>query len=102
MTVPEEAGGAGHVQPTLVQPKWFHLVGVAGVDLPGLGREVEVAVVVGRDADEAGTLLPGLPQHLAGADAKLFGHVVFSQYDPMAGFLIARHRHGLALERGVV
>ena len=57
---------------------------------------------MGWDADQLRTLLPGLPQHLAGTDAELFGNVVFSQHDAVAGLLVSSHRHWLVPQRGIV
>ena len=78
------------------------MVRVTGIDVPGLGGEREVTLVMGRDADQAGALLPGLPQHLPGADAEPFGNIVFGQHNAVAGLLVSSHRHWLVPQRGII
>ena len=50
-SISKEACRSSDVQPAFIQAKGFHLIGVAGVDLFGLGGEGQIALVVGRDAD---------------------------------------------------
>ena len=78
------------------------MVCVTGIDVPGLGGEREVTLIMGRDADQAGALLPGLPQHLPGADAEPFGNIVFGQHNAVAALRVAAdsHREGPELGQG--
>ena len=54
------------------------------------------------NADQLRTLLAGLPEHLAGADAKLLGKVILGQDDAMAGFFISSYGYRFAFQCGIV
>ena len=54
----------GDIQPALVQAEGLYLVRVTGIDVPGLGGEREVTLVMGRDADQASGAKLYLP-HIA-------------------------------------
>ena len=57
---------------------------------------------MGGDANQSGTLLAGLPQHLTGVDAKPFRNIVFSQHNTVAGLLVSGYRHRLVPQCWIV
>ncbi len=90
----EEMGGAGDVQPALIDTEGLHQIGVLlidGVDLFGI---LPVEVVVGRQEHQIRVLLLGLPDGLRRPDAEAFCRFVLGQNDAVAGGGVAAHRRG--------
>lgn len=54
------------------------------------------------NADQLRTLLAGLSEHLAGADAKLLGKVILGQDDAMAGFFIASYGYRFVFQGRII
>ena len=48
---------------------------------------------MGRQDDQVGRFLPGLPDGFRRFDAKLLGRFIFCQYNAVARVRIAAHRH---------
>ena len=97
----EQVHAAGDVQPALVDAEGLHQIGILlidGVDPPGV---LPVQAVVGRQGNEVGRLLPGLPDGLRRFHAQLLGGLVLGQYDAVAGFRVAAHRHGNVPQRRI-
>ena len=89
----EEMHAAGDIQPALVDAEGLHQVGVLpvdGVDPPGI---LAVKMVMGRQQNQGGALLLGLPDGLGGLDAVFLGVLVLGQDDAVAGGGIAADGH---------
>ena len=95
----EQVEAAGHVQPALIDAEGLHQIGVLPVDGVDPAGVVGVQIVVGRQEDELGTLLLGLPHRLRRLDTHLLGGLVFRQDDAVPGGGVAADGHRHILQR---
>ena len=97
----EQVHAAGNVQPAFVDAEGLHQISVLAVDGVDLLAVLPVQAVVGRQGNEVGRLLSGLPDGLRRFHTQLLGGLVFGQYDAVAGFRVAAHRHGNVPQRRI-